>query len=120
MKVNFADAHMNNRFLELLILNGLMNALSEEEFHAYAEKRQKSDDKFMDVILTIDGIEVDLEKFIERWQENVRSMVSEKAQELVDEKFNDVSDTLSDLQDRIGEEVKKRLEEWEKDDRSDI
>jgi len=116
MKVDFQKIHRDNHLLEMLIIDGLTNALSEKEFHEYTGKRNKSKNKLIDVNLTIDGIEVPLEKFIERWQENVKCMIVEQAKDLVIEKFNDVSDVLSDLEERIKGEVDKRLEEWEKED----
>lgn len=116
MLVDFQKVHRDNFLIEILILNGLTNALSKEEFFEYNKNRQKSENKLIDIRMTIDGIDIDVEKFMERWQENVRHAIAENAKELVVEKFNNISNVLYDLEERVKEEVEKRMEEWEKED----
>jgi hypothetical protein len=79
-------------------------------------KSYKDNDGYLDIKLTIEGHEIDFRAFCERWQSDIRRQIKEKAKELVNLNFIDMYDVLYDLEQRMKEEVAKRMEEWEKED----
>ena len=69
-----------------------------------------------DVCFSINGHELDFEKFCRHWESQVDRIIKDEATELIKEKFNDVTEFLNDLEERLKEEVKKRMEDWERED----
>jgi len=70
-----------------------------------------------DVCFSINGHELDFEGFCRHWESQVNRMIQDEAAELFQNKFNDVAELLNDLEERLKEEVKKRLEDWEKEEK---
>ena len=62
------------------------------------------DDGGADVLMTVNGQEVDIEAF------------ADKAESIIRDRFGSVSDLLSDLEERVGREIHCRLEAWETED----
>ena len=65
-----------------------------KEFSAVDRK-----DSMYDIVLTIDGIEMDFEQFMKRWQENVEPLIKAQAQEIVDETLG--TDSVNDIYESI-------------------
>lgn len=77
----------------------------------------KTEDGIYDITMQVNGVEVDAENFVNRWQDNVARMVTEEAEKLIREKFGDFDDTLLDLTEllggfeiSIGEVIKKKIQ----------
>ena len=76
-----------------------------------------------DVCFSINGHELDFEEFCRHWESQVDKLIQDEAVDLFQGKFNDVAELLNDLEERLKEEVKKRMddsekEEWEEEERS--
>ena len=85
--------------------------------------KAKREDGKTEVLMTVNGVEMDVQQFMDRWQDNVDRLVEEKAKELLREKFGDMDDvaeqlamTISDFEKSIGEVIKKQLKTWGKTD----
>ena len=83
--------------------------------YAKAKEVYNVEDKELDIVLTINGHEMDFEDCCNYWQDQVNRMITQRANELLSEKFAEVNDLLYDFEERLKDEVSKRLEEWEKD-----
>jgi len=78
------------------------------------EHKNKQGDIVVNLKLTLNEFELDIESFIKKWQGEVHKSINEKAKNLIDDKFTYIEEILDDLKTRIKPEIKKRLEDWEK------
>jgi len=110
MKINLTERITKDRndFIMHIILSAMKTSVLEE----LTENRQK-EGIVADVCLTVNGKELDLEHFCEHWQFQVDRMIKEEAAELVKNRFSDVENLMYDLEERLKEEIDKRLEDWE-------
>ena len=99
--------------ISFMIITGCMKTLNE----TLAAKRE--DGKY-EILMTVNGVDMDIEHFMERWQDNVKRMVAEKAEELLREKFPDLDQSVFELQElvssfetKVGNLIKKKIEECE-------
>ena len=78
----------------------------------------KPTDEFVDVVLTINGVEANLQSFLDHWQKQVRRMIRGEAEDLFKEYLGDrlypLTELITDLEDRLIEEWKPLLSDWEK------
>lgn len=117
MKVNLNKEIQKSSSLSHLILSCMSRTFGvDEKFHEFIESKKVEGDYVFDVKLTVDDTEVDLNGFIEHWQQQVKQAIEEKAREFVADKFADVYYILNDLENRIKPEIEKRLEDWEKEE----
>lgn len=79
------------------------------------------EDKLYEITMQVNGVKVDAERFVNRWQENVARNVEEKAKELIREKFEDFDEslfelttTISDFEKSVGQVLKKKIAEMTK------
>jgi hypothetical protein len=115
MKINMTEHITDRTLISHIILNCMTDTLMK-----LVKNTRVDGDLMMDVILSINGHELDLEKFMKHWQSQVNHMIKEEAREMQKEKMGDmfmeVEDLLTDLQGRLDEEVDKRLEDWEREE----
>ncbi len=117
MKVNLSKEVKDHTFISHLILHCLSSTAMEDVFAGIMKKREDfSKDAVVDVKLLVDGNEMPFEDFCGHWQKQVSRMMKEKSIQLLDSKMLKVEDVLSDLTNRLTEEVTARLEDWEKED----
>jgi hypothetical protein len=92
-----------------LILECLVNTIgNKRKFHNFiADKKVNGKDYVFDVKLFVNGLELNIKKFIERWDKQVDKAISKEAKRVFDGKFCDVTSILEDLHKRIGKEVEK-------------
>lgn len=119
MKVNLTKRIEKDRRDRDLLLHIVLNCLTTQMTKELIEGT-KLDDIEAEVILTLNGHELDLEKFIEHWQSQVNRMIKEEARELFSEKFWDLQDLFDDLHERLRNEVDKRMEDWEKEEKVNV
>ena len=113
MKINLSKDAMKDGLLSHIILE----CLSKTVFEMIAKKDTiEKVGVVSDIKLTIDGHNVNLEKFIDLWQNHVNRIIAEKAADLLKEKFVDVQNMLTDLEERVSIEIKKRPEDWEREE----
>lgn len=109
MKVNLTKDINDNGLLSHMILNGISSSVASQ----IAENGRTEDGIVCEVLMTVDGHEIDLQKFVDELQAQINGVVKRKAEEIVAEKLNDISWMLCDLEEQIKKEVHKRLEDWE-------
>ena len=102
--------------INFMIITGCHKTLKE------TCEAKREDGKF-DIVMTVNGVEMDLQHFMDRWQGNVDRLVEEKAKEIIREKFPDLDDSVYELQElvssfetKVGNLIKKKIETWEKKD----
>jgi hypothetical protein len=115
MKINMTE-HLNEETLiSHIVLEGLANSLKGEgELEKFIKPHKMGKDYILDVKITVNDLELDLEHFVNHWQSQVERMIKEEAKELIEEKLYETEGLLSDLNQRIKSEIDKRLEDWEK------
>jgi len=72
--------------------------------------------KHWDIKFIANGVELPVVKTFLNIAKQHEEMIIKKAKELISEKFSDLSDLITDLEERIKPEISKRLEDWEKDE----
>lgn len=112
MKINFTERITKDR--NDFIMHIILSTLKETTIKELADNRAENG-IIADLLLTVNGTELDLESFCEHWQSQVRRMIKEKAIELFKDKLGDVENLMYDLGERLKEEINKRLEDWEKE-----
>ena len=100
--------------INYMIITGCHKTLEE------MVEKKREDGKY-DIVLTVNGVEMDLQEFMDRWQDNVDRLVEDKAEEIIREKFVDMGDvtdelsaTIRSFEITIGKTIKKQIEKWEK------
>jgi len=111
MKINLTDDLRKDGLISHIVLN----SISETTMDALVKVGSvQGVGVICDLILTANGHEIDIQAFVDHWESQVDRIIEEKAQELLSERFREISDLLVDLEERIKPEINKRLEDWEK------
>jgi len=117
MRIKFKDEI--DTLIGHFVIHGLLVAIDRgllpENTFDEVKKEKEADDGHLDVAVTVNGREIDIHEFCENWEKQIDRMIREKAQEIVDHKFSDLSYLFDDLQGRINTEIEKRLEDWERE-----
>jgi len=120
MKINLTKELDRNTLVSHIILHNMSRAFAEQLVEEDSARKlvEESSEKgvIIDVKLTVNGVELDLKAFVDYWQSQVHELITERAKELVKEKFVDLTNLVCDLEERIKPEIDKRLEDWEKED----
>jgi len=109
MKINLTDEVKKDTLLSHIILNGITKATLE------SLSRVKDKGVFADVKLLVNEEEIDLNEFINYWQGQVGKILRESAKEIAEERCSNIFNLLSDLEERLKNEIDQRLEDWEKE-----
>ncbi len=113
MKANLAK--MRGSTIHYMVLYGMTDSLMEV---LRKGKKKNEPEGEVELILTVNGEEVDLQRFCDRWQEQVGGMIADKAQEIVVDKCNDIfddfSESINDFSKKFNKTVYKRLKQWVK------
>lgn len=105
MKFDFMeDRDSIINFMIITSCHKVVNELAEEN-------KKKKANGIYDIVLTIDGIEMDIKRFMDRWQENVSSFVEEAAKELVNDKLNELLDSIDELKEEVETTISKAIQE---------
>lgn len=99
MRIQNKDIVRQDNLITSIVLSSLTREMS-------TEAKEKG---YVDIVMTINGVEVDIEKYVNRWQETVKERIVEAAKSLLDEKFQVVQELLGDLQKQIEEQVDHKL-----------
>lgn len=81
--------------------------------HHLIDQMQFDEDKLVDVQLIVGGVELDFTNVLHRMVELYDKAVTEKAQELLSDKYGDLFIELDDIRERIKEQKNRFLYEWE-------
>jgi len=111
MKINLTD----NVKKDGLISHIVLNSISETTMNALVKTGSvQGKGVICDLVLTANGYDIDLQAFVDHWQSQVDRIIEEKAEELLADRFREIQDMLTTLEERIKPEINKRLEDWEK------
>jgi len=92
-----------------LFIAALTATLDNGEFQTFLKETDWENKKEIDVKFIVEGVELDLFKVCEQWNEQVDRMVAKQAVELMQEKFTNLSDFIYDLEKEMKRKVKKEL-----------
>jgi hypothetical protein len=108
MKINLTENVQKDGLISHIVLHSISTSTMDAIVKA---GRIQDIGVFCDLILTANGHEIDLQAFVDFWEAQVDRMIEKKAEELISDKFRDISDLLVDLEERIKPEINKRLGE---------
>lgn len=83
------------------------------ENHNLIEKMIKDDDGNYPVFFSVGGVELNFDNVVKRIEEYFSDAVTKKAQELLDNKYNNLLNEIDDIQERIKEQKARFKYEWE-------
>lgn len=112
MKVNIRKEAKEDTLLSHIILDNM----SESVAKCLVKEGYTEDGTVIDLKLTANGMEIDIESFVECWQSQVKRIIAEKARDLINDQFADVNNILYDLEEMMKPVIEKRLEDWEKEE----
>ena len=117
MKIDFKKHLFDNHdLLAHIVLNGLAETVKKDKGVIVTEEYKKNNT--LDITLTVNGVEIDVEAFCDMWQKQVddrrEKIIHDYIVEEMTGKFSDIQDLMRDLGDRLTSEIEKRLEDWEK------
>ena len=82
--------------------------------HELIDAMEKNEDGSYPVIFSVGGIKLDFSAVAKRIDEQISSMVEEKAKELLDKKYEDLIGEIFDIQERIKYQKEKLFKyDWE-------
>ena len=118
MKINLTKENKDRTLLSHIVLHCATTSLIKS---IVKEREDKGlEENIVDLTLTCNGKEIDIQKFMKHWQSLVEVMIREEAKDRVEsfmtDKLNDIHDVMEDLESRLKEEVDKRMEDWEKEE----
>lgn len=106
MKIDF-EKHLNKgSLLDHMVIHGLVEC---DAVSRVADDPAYKSDQQLEIVLTVNGIEIDVEGFCEHWQSQVERMIDEAAAKLLDSKIGDQLDEIEAMVDCAKVELGKRL-----------
>lgn len=110
MIIDMTEEARSNTVLHDMVIIGCANTIEE------VVKNKRPDGKH-EVTMTINGVDVDVKRFCERWQENIHRSVAEEAKDMIQDKFYSVVDKIDELSESVrefGETIDKSIDEQAK------
>ncbi|WP_342759461.1 hypothetical protein [Kineothrix sedimenti] len=82
--------------------------------HELIDQMEKKEDGSYPIIFSVGGIELNFSQVAKRVEEEIGDLVTNKAQKLLDEKYEDLIGELIDMQERIKDQKENRFKyDWE-------
>ena len=81
--------------------------------HKLIDEMQKNEDGTYPVVFSVGGIELDFGLVANRIDEQISELVSNKAQALLNERYDDLVGEIYEIQERLKEQKEKFKYEWE-------
>ena len=82
--------------------------------HELIDKMEKNEDGSYPVVFSVGGVELDFCEVAKRVDEQISSMVEEKAKELLDDRYEELMGEIIDIQERIKHQKEKLFKyDWE-------
>lgn len=108
MKIPKETVLLKGNLLHGLVISGLTATLKGEAFREFIDINWSGKDE-VDIQFLIEGVELNIEDVLERWEEDMDRQIALKAEELVAEKFTKVSDFLYNLEQGMKSKVRSDL-----------
>ena len=96
---------------ESALIHLVMHCLTETIIDEIKGKTNYDNDGMVDLCLTINGHELNVEKFMENWQSQVSGMILEEANDLIHDKCVNLSDLIYDVTEAVKEKTEELLKE---------
>lgn len=117
MKVDMRKELDKKSLISHIVLEGLIGVVPESELESFVEKSKNKDGVPMyDLKITCNGVKLDFKRVVRAWEDQLERMIKDQAQELIDDKLYEMCRNIDSLRERINEEVKKHLYDWEKEE----
>lgn len=81
--------------------------------HSLIDKMKKDEDGNYPVFFSVGGVELNFDNVAKRIEECFSEAVTRTAQELLDNKYNDLLEEIYDMQERVKEQKARFKYEWE-------
>ena len=98
-----------NSLLHNLVLVSLTATLKDEAFSEFLKSTKWKDKDEVDIKFLVEGVELNIEQVLERWESDMDRQIAVKAQELISDKFTNISDFIHNLEKDIKRKVKEEL-----------
>ena len=98
----------NRNTVQWLVISGLTEALKDKSFSDFMDDKWKGKDK-VDIQLSVEGQEIDVEYLCKIWQEQIDEAINKAAVELVNEKFNNISDFVHNIEKEVTAQAREKL-----------
>lgn len=82
--------------------------------HHLIDQMKHNEDGTFDVVLTVGGVELDFNLFAKVVDEQLATLIEKKARQILESKYSDLIDEISDMQERIQHHKDKFKYDWEK------
>lgn len=84
------------------------------EKHELINKMEKNEDGSYPIIFSVGGVELDFQRVAKRVDEEISTLVKNRAEELLDEKYNNLISEIMDIQERIKDQKESLFKyDWE-------
>lgn len=80
------------------------------------DEMQKNEDGSYPVVFSVGGVELDFSKVAKRIDKEINSLVTKKAQQLLDVQYENLIEEIRDMQERIEQQKEKFKYDWELED----
>ena len=101
MKIKIVDEIKKDSLLSHMVINAMSNLVARE----LSVEGKTEEGTVIDVKLTANGRELNLQSFVDHWQSQVERMIKEEANEILGEKIAEMSD---EVENKL-EEIKNKL-----------
>jgi hypothetical protein len=114
MKINISKLIKDDRdqLLTRLIVHAMTFA-EGEVVKEFTDKYRTDDGIILDIKLTANDRELNLNSFVDAWQKNVNDLIKLHAKQLVEEKMTGLIDLIDNIQETVSIESSKIIDDWE-------
>jgi len=111
MKVTTDEIIKDNRSSPMasLVFSSMVRTFKGEGFAQFLKDIDWEGQDEVEVKLTIEGIELDIREYCERWDKNIDKEIKKAAVELVEEKFAKISNVADDIHKDMRRKAKEEL-----------
>lgn len=81
--------------------------------HDFPKKSKRNEDGSFSVMFSVGGVELDFNNVITAIKNSFNNAITEKAQGLLEEKYDDLLNEIDDMQKRIREQKERFKYDWE-------
>jgi len=115
MKLCLATVGLQNNWISVFIYNVMTEHTSnagkwKETFHLGESNTPAATE--VDVTVLVNGVPVSFEHFIKTLEEQYDNMLAEKAEELIEKHFGDLTSTLEDMERNAKDKLREVLPSW--------
>ena len=119
MKINFKKHLDTQSLLDWVVITGLTRAIeSKEEISKIVQTPEYKKDTILDITLSVNGVELDVEAVCDEWQKQISDDTSKRIKKYVksniENRISTTKDLLDELERKLQVECDGRLEDWEK------